>query len=78
MDDELLFVKVNHQQTTDCQLSAIVFFIFLIVLLLKIINSSELAIPLVANNEHIEVAWRMLDVERNFTSPMSTESLNPR
>jgi hypothetical protein len=54
-------IVVHKSKPTNDRLSAIVFFIFLIILLLKIINSSELAIPLAANDEH---RGRLADVRR--------------
>jgi hypothetical protein len=56
----IVVVRQSKPPAND-RLSAIVFFIFLIVLLLKIINSSEMAIPLVANDEH---RGRLADVRR--------------
>ncbi|EFX73047.1 hypothetical protein DAPPUDRAFT_325676 [Daphnia pulex] len=55
-----IIVRPSKPTNID-RLSAIVFFIFLIILLLKIINSSELEIPLAANEEH---RGRLADVRR--------------
>lgn len=51
----------KSKPTNNDRLSAIVFFIFLIILLLKIIHSSELAIPLAADVKH---RGRLADVRR--------------
>jgi hypothetical protein len=74
-----IVVRQSKPPAND-RLSAVghrVFFIFLIVLLLK----SSTLLKWQSHwwrTTNIEVAWHMIDVERNFTSPMSTELLKPR